>query len=114
MQRSRTTGIFGHTVRPRGFMGMIAALFVATQILCCFHTHSPLHEDDHEQTHQTECDVCLVAHMPVDTGGTMGDLALLSGEGMLEVHKGHHVWTSIHPSLTQARAPPAFMTKSYI
>ncbi len=113
MQRSRKTGIFGYTVKPRGFMGIVAALFVATQILCCFHTHTPLHEDDHEPTHQTECDVCLIAHMPVDTGNAASDIKLPSDTEVIVVRVSGNVWGNSNPSLIHARAPPASLTNPY-
>ncbi|MEX0300240.1 MAG: hypothetical protein AB3N28_14295 [Kordiimonas sp.] len=93
-----------------GLLSLFLALFLAIQTLCSFHIHTPYHDHDHDHDHapaqQVECDVCLVAGMPIDIAGvgSVGFAAPL--EATTSPPPNHLTKPTLPISPDRARAPP--------
>lgn len=116
MQRTDIFQRFGYTMKPQGLVAILAALFLVSQVLCCFHTHDLVedfsdhdlahHQGDDGADHQIDCDVCLIAGMPVDTGSATGVQALPILKELATGHGAGQRWRTLFISPNKARAPP--------
>jgi len=116
MQRTDIFQRFEKSMKPHGLVAMLAVLFVVSQVLCCFHTHDPFedinghdvaHHHDHDDAdHKIDCDVCLIASMPVDAGGAIGLQAAPLDTELAAIHAAGQRWRTLFISPNKARAPP--------
>lgn len=97
---------FSRSLIPPKQAGLLAVLFLVAQILCCFHTHEPLIDSPKETHTEADCSICLLSHMPFNTGEaaefTPSGLFALS----LTVREPKAAFKSHNISPQQARAPP--------